>query len=264
VPACSSRLSGAAAAAATGPLPTPRGRARCRGRAEGRRPIFPSRHRGGRATHMGSLRGKADGPVSLSDDEDSSFANPLAGTALFQSSSSSVGGGQQAGGGPALRGSGGAAMAFELEVPGRTRGAGTGVSGVGRGGGGGGDGGSDGAAQWLREACTRMARSDLLEQFAFAAALVNSVVLALDSPAFPPAEQHASALYVLEVLVTVFFTLECCVKVVDVGLLNGREAYLRSPSHRLDFVVVVSGWAGLFTRSNAINALRTLRTFRLV
>jgi hypothetical protein len=63
-----------------------------------------------------------------------------------------------------------------------------------------------------------------------------------------------------EILFTVFFTFECFVKIMALGLVMGKGGYLRDIWNWLDFIVVV---AALIQNLNLVANVSSLRTFRL-
>eukprot|EP01043_Picozoa_sp_COSAG02_P034901 COSAG02_NODE_2466_length_8783_cov_405.845463_4_plen_443_part_00 len=115
----------------------------------------------------------------------------------------------------------------------------------------------------FRQTCHAVRVSPELEYCVVMVAALNSLLLAIDSPAFPPV-RYATQVFWAEVLITAFFTVEVFIRVVDRGFVKGPEAYLQVPINQIDFVVVVSSIVGLFVKkSSALNALRSLRMFRL-
>ena len=90
--------------------------------------------------------------------------------------------------------------------------------------------------------CRRLAASRYTEGSVLLAAFANSIMLAVDSPAFPP--EYVRELWIAEVVITVFFSLECAVKLFGFGAIQGPDAYFRQHINRLDFVVVGRRQAG--------------------
>ena len=116
----------------------------------------------------------------------------------------------------------------------------------------------------FRRACHAVRVSAELEYCVVFVAVVNSVLLAYDSPAFPPEGAAKTYVYAIELAVTAFFTVEVFIRVVDRGFIKGPDSYLSQRINQLDFLVVLAPWFGLFmTKSSATNALRSLRMFRL-
>lgn len=115
----------------------------------------------------------------------------------------------------------------------------------------------------FRQACHEIRVSPGLEYCVVSVATLNSLVLAVDSPAFPPV-RYATQVFWAEVLITAFFTVEVFIRVVDRGFIKGPEAYIRLPINQIDFVVVGASIVALFVeKTSALNALRSLRMFRL-
>lgn len=63
-----------------------------------------------------------------------------------------------------------------------------------------------------------------------------------------------------EILFTLFFTFECCVKILSMGLIVANESYLRDGWNWLDFLVVVTALLQSFVGN--VSAIRTFRLFR--
>jgi Ca2+-binding EF-hand superfamily protein len=91
--------------------------------------------------------------------------------------------------------------------------------------------------------------------------ITHAQMMATDGSQF--AAENAGLLAHAEIVCTVLFTAELLAKVLALGLIRGREAYLQSPWNVLDAVVVVSSLIPyIFMYDNASGA--GLRTFRLL
>ena len=70
--------------------------------------------------------------------------------------------------------------------------------------------------------------------------LVSSVHLALDRPLLDKNSSFKKALHVIDILLTVVFSLEAVLKIFGFGIyFSGRRSYFRSSWNLLDFIVVI-------------------------
>ena len=98
--------------------------------------------------------------------------------------------------------------------------------------------------------------------------IISSILLALDNPLNDPNGEMSKALQILDIVMTVLFTMECGIKIIVMGFIaNGRRSYLRDGWNRLDFFIVLVSLASLglgdsVESLNNIKALRTLRVLR--
>jgi hypothetical protein len=65
-----------------------------------------------------------------------------------------------------------------------------------------------------------------------------------------------------ETVFTLFFTFECCVKILSMGIIVGNESYLRDGWNWLDFTVVVTALLQSLPGFGNVSAIRTFRLFR--
>ena len=65
-----------------------------------------------------------------------------------------------------------------------------------------------------------------------------------------------------EIFFTVFFTLECVIKVVAMGFILDDGAYLRDGWNWLDFTVVITALIQNLPQVSNVSSLRTFRLFR--
>ncbi|KAK1934630.1 Sodium channel protein 1 brain [Phytophthora citrophthora] len=93
----------------------------------------------------------------------------------------------------------------------------------------------------------------------------SSIALAVDNPLLDPESNLASGLRRLDLAFAIIFTFEMAVKVVAMGLVLHRGAYLRNGWNVLDCVIVISSLVMLAEASSthhSLKSLRSLRTFR--
>lgn len=65
-----------------------------------------------------------------------------------------------------------------------------------------------------------------------------------------------------ETFFTLFFTFECVVKILSIGLLINEDGYLRDGWNWLDFLVVVTALIQMAGGESNVSSLRTFRLFR--
>lgn len=129
----------------------------------------------------------------------------------------------------------------------------------------------------LRLVCIRMIRHPMFDRAAMAAILASCLQMAtvdplLDTTSAAYADRQRAYLVFNSVLVPLF-TLEMIVKVLAMGFVLHRNAYLRDKWNWVDFTCVVSGWvdlastwggggssASVLTSLRAVRVLRPLRT----
>ena len=80
------------------------------------------------------------------------------------------------------------------------------------------------------------------DRFIIACIFMNSLVLALFDYSDRDAETTKNqVLEYIGLVFTVIFTLECMLKVISMGFVMHRHAYLRDSWNTIDFVVVIAG-----------------------
>ena len=94
--------------------------------------------------------------------------------------------------------------------------------------------------------------------------IVASITLAIENPLTDPDSQRSKILSIIDILTTVFFSIEVVIKVIANGLIfNGKKSYLLNKWNIIDFIVVtVSLFALTFPDSNA-SFLKTIRLIGL-
>eukprot|EP00793_Prasinoderma_coloniale_P003769 PRCOL_00003146-RA len=119
----------------------------------------------------------------------------------------------------------------------------------------------------VRVACARVVSHNKFELGIIAAILISSMLLALDSNALlndnsSSGKALRAALFGLDVLFVALFAVEMVLKVITMGFVAHKDAYLRNGWNVLDFLIVIVGVVGLAASGGALDALRALRTFR--
>jgi flagellar motor component MotA len=59
------------------------------------------------------------------------------------------------------------------------------------------------------------------------------------------------------------YTIEMVVKIVSLGFIMNKGSYLRDAWNILDFVIIASGYLGMFLQGSGVN-LSVLRSFRVI
>ena len=96
--------------------------------------------------------------------------------------------------------------------------------------------------------------------------IISSILLALDNPLNDPNGEMSKTLRILDIIMTVLFTIECATKIIVTGFIsNGKHSYMRDGWNILDFIVVLVSLVslGLGDADNLRN-LKTLRTLRVL
>lgn len=109
------------------------------------------------------------------------------------------------------------------------------------------------------------------EWFIITAILFSSITLAIDNPFDDPNSQFQQALDVIDIVMTVIFTLEIVFKVITYGaVFNGSTSFIFSFWNLLDLTVVAISWVILIVGSSgsggtaALQKVKVLRTLRVL
>lgn len=112
-----------------------------------------------------------------------------------------------------------------------------------------------------RELCELTYQHAYFQAFIILCILLNTVLLALEDPSLTIQPEPYQT---LELVLLYIYTTEMLIKVIPMGFVLSRSAYLRDNWNKIDFVVVLSGWIELHSSASSINmsALRALRLLR--
>ncbi|GMF14725.1 unnamed protein product [Phytophthora lilii] len=88
----------------------------------------------------------------------------------------------------------------------------------------------------------------------------SSITLAIDNPLLNPASTLAITLKRLDTVFTIIFTVEMMLKIVALGLIQHKEAYLRNGWNVLDCVIVITSLVMLAETSDSHHSLKSLRS----
>jgi len=120
----------------------------------------------------------------------------------------------------------------------------------------------------IRYWCARIIDHPVFDKIVLVLIAISSVALALSSPLNNPYSKKQEFLDVLDIILTVLFTIEMCLKIVALGFCFQPRAYLRNSWNILDFIVVLISLIDLGIGDAAggglsfLRALRALRAFR--
>jgi hypothetical protein len=98
--------------------------------------------------------------------------------------------------------------------------------------------------------------------FIFGLIIVSSLCLTWDNPLNNPEAQLYKTMKVVDTIFTTLFIIEMVLKVLALGFVCGKRAYIRDPWNQLDFTVVVISVVLLFSDSGPLKSLRALRCLR--
>eukprot|EP01012_Entosiphon_sulcatum_P053801 TRINITY_DN740_c0_g1_i1.p1 TRINITY_DN740_c0_g1~~TRINITY_DN740_c0_g1_i1.p1 ORF type:complete len:2364 (+),score=263.90 TRINITY_DN740_c0_g1_i1:1645-8736(+) len=117
----------------------------------------------------------------------------------------------------------------------------------------------------LRKFLFRIIQHPKFEVSVAALILINCIFLALDNPAIPDSERTSQLRFALtfsDYFFAAAFSLEVLTKIIALGFVLHRGAYLRSAWNVFDFVVVGLSVIGLWSTVGNYGAFRTLRVLR--
>ena len=92
--------------------------------------------------------------------------------------------------------------------------------------------------------------------------VLSTIFLVLDTPFLNPKGDLAIFLKTMDVIMTVLFTMEMVAKIIAMGFLFPKSAYLRNTRNILDFVVVGVSIVSLTPAGESIGWFRSIRTLR--
>jgi len=130
----------------------------------------------------------------------------------------------------------------------------------------------------IRRMCAQTILHPQFDQVVVVLICISSVMLGLDWPGYNSDHPLKEVISILDIVFTILFTVEMCLKIVVLGFVYSRDkerpAYLRDPWNILDCLVVVFSIISLFSKIypalaevkalRAVRALRALRPLRLI
>ncbi|ETL93484.1 hypothetical protein L917_08354 [Phytophthora nicotianae] len=135
---------------------------------------------------------------------------------------------------------------------------------------------------WLRRRVILLVSHRFFDRFIVLAIVLNSIILALSdfsvvdknlNPASPgftyrdgsivPATSFLNEIVNLsEIPFTSIFTAECLLKIIAMGFVRSKGAYMRDPWNALDFVVVIASLVAILPTIPNVSVIRTIRVLR--
>eukprot|EP00756_Hemistasia_phaeocysticola_P064797 Hpha_TRINITY_DN8075_c0_g2::TRINITY_DN8075_c0_g2_i1::g.140181::m.140181 len=118
----------------------------------------------------------------------------------------------------------------------------------------------------LRYLCIGAVTHPWFDNFVLFLILVNTVFLVIDDPLADPNSTTVEISEKTDVVFLALFSAECAVKIIAMGFVRDKYAYLRDMWNVVDFFIVVSGhvnlWVPAGSGNNIGSLLRLIRVFR--
>ena len=115
----------------------------------------------------------------------------------------------------------------------------------------------------VSELCSIIISTSAFETVVILVIFFNTIVLAMEDP---KDDSLSSPFREFELFFTIFYSIECGLKICSLGLVFNKEAYLRDWWNVLDFLIIFTAWldtlAGSGFRLSALRSLRVLRPLR--
>jgi hypothetical protein len=112
----------------------------------------------------------------------------------------------------------------------------------------------------VRQLCSVIVHNVLFESLIILVIIWNTVLLALEDPSL---SMQPDPYYTMDLVLLYIYTVEMALKVIALGFVFGKTAYLKDYWNILDFVIVLTGWIDLKYAQSGVN-LTALRAFRLL
>jgi len=117
----------------------------------------------------------------------------------------------------------------------------------------------------VRVFCHKVVDDKQFEYLIMSFILISSFTMVFESPAAMEVASTANALEAVDIVFTVIFALEMCMKIVAYGIyFEDPDAYLRDPWNCMDGFIVVIGIVGKALSGANIEWVRALRTMRVL
>ncbi|EQC38308.1 hypothetical protein SDRG_04028 [Saprolegnia diclina VS20] len=120
----------------------------------------------------------------------------------------------------------------------------------------------------LRRLCIELYFSEAFHRCILVAIVLNTIVLGVDTSSSMTADASSSTLTTvlawLDVGFNAVFTLEVCVKMLAVGVLDGPQSYLQSRWNIVDLLLVLLGWLTILLATQSASQVPNLGLFRLL
>ena len=113
------------------------------------------------------------------------------------------------------------------------------------------------------ELCSIVISTSAFETLVILVIIFNTIVLAMEDP---KDDSLSSPFRDFELFFTIFYSIECGLKICSLGLVLNKDSYLRDWWNVLDFLIIFTAWldtlAGSGFRLSALRSLRVLRPLR--
>jgi voltage-dependent calcium channel L type alpha-1D len=116
----------------------------------------------------------------------------------------------------------------------------------------------------FRQICANIVTWTHFDNCVLVLIIISSVLLAIDDPLSDPDSEKNKALAIVDMVITILFLLECCLKIFTFGFVsNGKRSYLKNGWNVLDFIIVFISLISLIFGGD-LGKLKALRTFRVL
>jgi hypothetical protein len=98
---------------------------------------------------------------------------------------------------------------------------------------------------WINRGAQIIMKHSLFESISISVIVVNSLFLAMDDPLRDPSETPYYMILSDDIF-QYLYSIEMDVKIVSLGFILNKGSYLRDAWNILDFVIIASGYMGIF------------------
>ena len=116
----------------------------------------------------------------------------------------------------------------------------------------------------IRLFMTKVVNHSLFNLILFLFILANCIVLCIDNQFVNPDSKRAKAIKYLNYIFNILFIIEAIMKIISLGFIFTKKAYLRNIINIIDFFCIIIGLIDIFSSSDSLRYLRTLRAIRSV
>ena len=116
----------------------------------------------------------------------------------------------------------------------------------------------------IRHFMTKVVNHSLFNLILFLFILANCIVLCIDNQFVNPDSKRAKAIKYLNYIFNILFIIEAIMKIISLGFIFTKNAYLRNIINIIDFFCIIIGLIDIFSSSDSLRYLRTLRAIRSV
>jgi len=116
----------------------------------------------------------------------------------------------------------------------------------------------------FRKACAKIVFHPKFERVVLGMIILSSLSLAIEDPLGDPSGRQAHILAMCDIGMTSIFLIELLLKIVTLGLIVHRKAYLRDGWNQLDFLVVGISIIGVLNALSLMSGMPELKSLRVV